>query len=269
MPRVMVHAVSVGEVNALRALVPMLVESGAEVVVSVGTDTGIARARELFESEKTPAGSRAIVVRYPLDFSRSVKRFLDAVKPTVVGLVELELWPNFIRECGRRGIPVSVINGRLSARSFKGYRRVRGILKRTFASLHTAAVQDDAYAERFRAMGVSPERCVITGSMKWDSAKIERAEDVAGASELAREMGIDRTRPLIVAGSTGPGEEALLHAACPKGVQLLCAPRKPERFDDAAAGMPGCSRATRWHESMTVGRRRRAGSSASRVTDCS
>jgi 3-deoxy-D-manno-octulosonic-acid transferase len=248
-PRILVHAVSVGEVNALRALVPMLVEGGAEVVVSVGTDTGIARARELFESEKTPTGSRATVVRYPLDFSRSVRRFLDAVKPTIVGLVELELWPNFITECARRGIPVAVINGRLSARSFRGYRRVRAVLHRTFARLHIAAVQDDAYAQRFKAMGVPSEKCVITGSMKWDSAKIERAEDVVGADALAQELGIDRSKPLIVAGSTGPDEEAMLHAACPSSSQLLCAPRKPERFDEAATAMPGCVR-----RSVTRGR---------------
>lgn len=237
----MLHAVSVGEVGALRALVPMLT-GDAQVVVSVGTDTGIARARELFASERTPESSRATVVRYPLDFSGSVRRFLDAVNPSVVGLVELELWPNFVRACGARGIPVAVINGRLSARSFKGYQRFRRLLSPTFASLHMAAVQDAAYAERFRAMGVADERCVVTGSMKWDAAKIE--DSVAGAEELAGALGIDRSRPLIVAGSTGPGEEELLHSACPPGVQLLCAPRKPERFDEAAAALPGCVRRT-------------------------
>jgi 3-deoxy-D-manno-octulosonic-acid transferase len=240
-PRIMLHAVSVGEVSALRALVPMLTQD-AEVVVSVGTDTGIARARELFASTSTPESSRAVVVRYPLDFSSSVKRFLDAVNPTVVGLVELELWPNFVKECGRRSIPVAVINGRLSARSFKGYNRFRRLLSPTFASLHMAAVQDSTYAKRFVAMGVPNERCVVTGSMKWDSAKIE--EVVPGAEALALEMGIDRCLPLIVAGSTGPNEEELLHRSCPPGVQLLCAPRKPERFEEAAAALPGCIRRT-------------------------
>ncbi len=242
--RVLLHAVSVGEVNALRALVPMLRSGGAEVIVSVGTDTGIARARELFESAATPERSRAVVVRYPLDFSRSVRRFLDAIQPSVVALVELEVWPNFIRECGRRGTPVMVINGRLSSRSFRGYRRVRGVLRRTFASLQLAAVQDEAYASRFIEMGVAEPRCVVTGSMKWDAAKIEEPP-LAGAAALANELGIDPAHPLIVAGSTGPDEEALLHRACllcgPR-VQLLCAPRKPERFDEAAAGMPGCVR---------------------------
>jgi 3-deoxy-D-manno-octulosonic-acid transferase len=118
------------------------------------------------------------------------------------------------------------------------------LLKGTFGRLAFAAVQEEAYRERFVHMGVAAEKCVVAGSVKWDNATLER--DVPGAAELAREMGIDRTRPLIVAGSTGPtasgGEEKLLHEACPAGVQLLCAPRKPERFAEAAAAMPGCRR---------------------------
>ncbi|MEK6700894.1 MAG: hypothetical protein AABZ53_01405, partial [Planctomycetota bacterium] len=90
------------------------------------------------------------------------------------------------------------------------------------------------------AMGVAAERCTVTGSMKWDAATI--ASTVDGAEELAREMGIDRSRPLVVAGSTAEDEEALLHAACPPGAQLLCAPRKPEHFDEAASAMKGCVR---------------------------
>lgn len=234
-PRVLLHAVSVGEVNALRQVVPVLAES-CDVVVCTTTDTGLKRATDLF-------GATHAVVRYPLDFSRSVARFLDAVRPDAVGLVELEVWPNFVDACVARAIPIGVVNGRLSARSFKGYRRFRAVIGRTFRVLSFVAAQDTDYAERFLAMGVPSERLSITGSMKWDAAKIE--DDVAGAQELARSMGIDTSRPLIVAGSTGPGEEALLHAACPPGVQLVCAPRKPERFDEAAGALPGCVRRSR------------------------
>lgn len=238
-PRILLHAVSVGEVNAIRGLVAQLTPH-AEVVVSVGTDTGFHRARMLFAADTIPEPERAHVVRYPLDFSWSVRRFLQSVKPTAVGLVELELWPNFIRECVHRSIPISVINGRLSERSFRGYRRFRFFLGRFFRMLHTAAVQDAIYAERFIAMGVAPERCVVTDTMKWDSVSI--TDDVPEAAALARVMGIDRSRLLIVAGSTAEDEEAMLHAACPPGVQLLCAPRRPDHFDDAAAAMPGCLR---------------------------
>jgi 3-deoxy-D-manno-octulosonic-acid transferase len=224
----------VGEASALRQLVPLLTPH-VDVFISVTTDTGIARARSLYGDE-----SACHVVRYPLDFSWSVRRFMEAVRPDAVGLVELELWPNFIGQCRRRNVPVCVVNGRLSERSFRGYRRFRPVLGGMFRRLAFAAVQDDAYAERFRAMGAEPVH--VTGSMKWDSAMIE--DDVPGSWELAEAMGIDLDRPLIVAGSTGPGEDALLHAACPAGVQLLCAPRKPERFDEAADAMPGCVRRT-------------------------
>jgi 3-deoxy-D-manno-octulosonic-acid transferase len=233
--RLLVHAVSVGEVNALRELVPLLAPE-CDLVLSVGTDTGIARARELFSSLAT-------IVRYPLDFSWAVRRFLDALRPDAVALVELELWPQFIAECRRRAIPTCIINGRLSERSFRGYRRLRRFLAPTFASLQFAAVQDADYAARFEAMGVAPERCLLTGSMKWDAAKIR--DTVPGADDLARELGLRRgpgAPPLVVAGSTMEDEESLLHAACAPGAQLLCAPRKPEHFDHAAAAMPGCTR---------------------------
>lgn len=233
--RLLIHAVSVGEVNAMRQLVPHLKDT-LDLVIASTTDTGIRRARELFADQCT-------VVRYPLDFSHTVKRFLDAVRPDAVAMVELEIWPNFVKECDRRGIPVCVINGRLSERSFRGYRRIRLFMRHSFSRLAFAAVQDDDYAMRFRAMGVSPDCCHVSGSMKWDATKLE--PDVRGAADLVAALGIDQSRPLIVAGSTGPGEEALLHKACPPGVQLLCAPRKPERFDEAARAMPGC---VRWSE---------------------
>lgn len=230
--RILLHAVSVGEVNALRRLVPLLT-TRAEVVVSVTTDTGLARARALFHGT-------CPVVRFPLDFSWAVRRFLRTVQPSAVGLVELEVWPNFVRACAAQGTPVAIINGRLSERSLRGYRRIRGFFGGVLRELALVGVQDETYAARFRELGVPKDRCRITGSMKWDAARIEH--EVEGALELAADMGIDLSRPLVVAGSTGPGEEALLVGALPAGAQLLCAPRKPDRFDEAAAAMPGCVR---------------------------
>lgn len=235
-PRVLVHAVSVGEVAALRSLVPCLIADGAEVVVASTTDTGLKRAQELY-------GQVAHVVRYPLDASWAVARFLDAVQPDAVGLIELEVWPNFIRACCQRGVPVGVFNGRLSERSFRGYRRIARWMGPSFASLQVAAVQDQDYAERFIAMGTPADRVRVSGSMKFDAAAV--ADRVDGQEELARDLGIDPGRPLVVGGSTGPGEEAMLHQVCQElggDVQLLCAPRRPERFDEAASAMPGCVR---------------------------
>lgn len=237
-PRLLIHAVSVGEVNTLRSLVPMLREQ-VEVIVTASTDTGLARAIELFGSGE----HEGTVLRYPLDFSPAVERFLDAVQPDAVALVELEVWPNFVASCARRRIPVAVINGRLSARSFRGYHRIRRLISPTFARLTFAAVQDEAYAQRFVAMGVPPGTVHVSGTMKWDAVALTR--EVPGAIELAEALGIDRSRPLVVAGSTAEGEEALVHQACSATgphVQLLCAPRKPERFDQAASDLPGCVR---------------------------
>ncbi len=245
----MLHAVSVGEVNALRPLAALL-EGRADLIISTTTDTGLARAQALF-------AQTCEVVRYPLDFSWAVGRFLDSIRPDVVGLVELELWPNFLRACRRRDIPVCVINGRLSERSFKGYRRFRPVVGGMFRSLEVAAVQDEAYRARFEAMGVAPERCMVTGSMKWDSLDVSRP--VAGASEearaLGRAMGIDPGRQLIVAGSTGPGEEAMVRRACPPGAQLACAPRKPERFAEAGAALEPCTRRSQNEAPMPGGDR--------------
>lgn len=225
----------------MRALVAEL-SGDCEVVVSATTDTGVARARQVFDPSVR-------VVRYPFDISSAVRTFLGAVRPDAVLLCELEVWPNFSEACVERGIPLAVVNGRLSPRSFRGYFRGRALLSPMFRRLAAVGAQDDAYAGRFEAMGVPYGRISVTGTMKWDTAEI--ADHVSGADELAQEMGIDRSRPLIVAGSTAPDEHALLHRAVPAGVQLLCAPRKPEWFDRAASDLPGCVRRSQCRESCT------------------
>lgn len=254
--RLLIHAVSVGEVNTLRGLIPLLRDRAVEVIVATTTDTGVARAQALFQTpplaSAEPGRPAVRVVRYPLDASWSVRRFLDSIAPDAAVLVELEIWPNFLGACQKRRIPVAVINGRLSARSFRGYSQFRRFLRPSFARLKFAAVQDSDYAARFTHMGAADVR--ITGSMKWDAVETSRSGDPPPpeALRLAELLGIDRTRPLIVAGSTGPGatasdpsEEQLFDRACPPGVQLLCAPRKPERFDDAFAALGGPARCRR------------------------
>jgi 3-deoxy-D-manno-octulosonic-acid transferase len=237
-PRILVHAVSVGEVNAVRMLVDRLASDplAPEVVVSATTDTGSRRAREVF-------GPRHAVVRYPFDASWMVDRFLNRVQPDMVALCELEVWPNFVGSCVRRGIPVAVVNGRLSERSFGRYRAARGILGGSFRALAAALVQDHDYAERFEAMGVPHGRVFVTGTMKWDTAQV--ADSVPGSDALASELGIDRSRPVVVAGSTAPEEHALLRESLPPGAQLICAPRKPEWFDAAAQAIDAGVRRSR------------------------
>jgi 3-deoxy-D-manno-octulosonic-acid transferase len=238
--RLLIHTVSVGETNLVRLLVEMLERDApdVDVVISATTNTGIDRAKQLY-------GAKHAVVRYPLDFSCAVAWFLDAVQPDAVALVENEVWPNFVEACERRRIPTCVINGRLTERSHKRYAMLRPIVRRMYGRLTAAAVQTPDYAARFVDLG-APEAAVhVFDTMKWDTAQI--ADHVDGAESLAAEMGIDRSggRPLIVAGSTGPGEEKLLIDTCPRDAQLMLVPRKPERFDEVAALDPTMARRTR------------------------
>ena len=234
-PRILVHGVSVGETNALVPFVEALARSPAapDVVVSASTETGFERARQLH-------GDRREVVRFPLDLTWMVERFLDAVRPDAVVLAELELWPTFTAACARRSVPVSVVNGRLSRRSFRGYRRWRPLVRPMFSRLALVVAQSDAYRARFVDLGVPASRAIVGGSLKWDAARKEA--DPAAARELAAALGIDGGAPLIVAGSTGPGEEESLIRDLPPGCQLLLAPRNPERWDRVAALVPGMRR---------------------------
>jgi 3-deoxy-D-manno-octulosonic-acid transferase len=145
-----------------------------------------------------------------------------------------------------------VVNGRLSERSFRGYRRFRPLVAPMFRGLTRVLAQEEAYARRFEALGVPRDRIETTGSLKWDSATIE--DGVEGEDELAQAMGIDRSRPLVVAGSTAPDEHALLERSVPSGVQLLCAPRRPEWCDAAAMTLRGCARRSRGDRGSATGR---------------
>lgn len=234
-PRILVHGVSVGETNALVPFVEALAGSPAapDVVVSAGTATGFERARRLHGGDRE-------VVRFPLDLTWMVDRFLDGVRPDAVVLAELELWPTFVAACARRRIPVSVVNGRLSARSYRGYRRWRRVVRPMFSRLALVVAQTDVYRARFVELGVPPGRAVVGGSLKWDAAREET--DPAAARALADALGMDRGAPLIVAGSTGPGEEAALIRDLPPECQLLLAPRNPDRWDEVAALVPGMPR---------------------------
>lgn len=237
--RILVHAVSVGEVNAIRGLVERLSSPGAaddsgrppEIVVSTTTDTGFARAQALF-------GARHAVVRTPLDLSFAVRRWLARADADLLVLVELELWPNMTRLAQARGMPIVVVNGRLSDRSIRRYRRVRAAVRGMFGRATVVLAQSRTVAERFAELGA--REVFVTGNMKWDSVAIRPG--VPGADELARSFGLPREAPLVVAGSTEPGEEVLLREALPEGACLLVAPRKPEWWDGVAANLPGCVR---------------------------
>lgn len=239
-PAVLIHAVSLGEVNATPALVAELSRRSPELrfIITTTTDTGFAQGKKLYGQNPN-----VLLVRYPLDFSFAVRRFLDALRPSVVVLMELELWPNFLRICRRRGLPVVLINGRITERSFQRYRMIRPFSRAMFRSLAATCAQDQKYARRFIELGAEAAKTQVTGTMKFDTARI--ADRVDGADELASALGLMADEPAWVCGSTGPGEEEIcleiyrqLLTKFPR-LRLVIVPRKPERFGAVAELIEG------------------------------
>ncbi|MBN1360479.1 MAG: 3-deoxy-D-manno-octulosonic acid transferase [Sedimentisphaerales bacterium] len=228
------HAVSVGEVNAAKTLLTEIEKrfGDYEIIVSTTTDTGFARAQAVF-------GSKWSVCFFPFDFSWVMARAFRRVNPALCLLMELEVWPNFIRVAQQRDVPVVVVNGRISDRGFKRYCWVKPIIQRFFSRLTLVLAQTTQYAERFRCLGCPAERVVVTSSLKYDTAPL--TDHVAGADVLARQLGLTDA-PLWVAGGTGNDEEKIVLGAYKsliedhrlRRVRLAVVPRKPERFNEVA-----------------------------------
>jgi len=172
------------------------------------------------------------LVRYPLDFSFAVKRLFDRVRPDGIVLVELETWPNFLGIAKARKIPVAIINGRISERSFPRYRWIRPLMAAMLRRVDWIGAQTETIAKRFMALGASADRVQVLPTLKYDNAQL--AESVAGQEALADAMGLREEEQIFVAGSTGPGEEeAVLEAYAElrgkyPGLRLAIAPRHPE-----------------------------------------
>ena len=237
------HAVSVGEVNAAQTLVAEIERqfSDFEIVISTTTDTGFARAEKLF-------GQTRAVFYFPFDFSWVTRRAFRRLNPSICLLMELEVWPNFIFTAHERGVPVLVLNGRISDRSFSRYRRIKGLTRRFFGKLDLVLAQTQEYAERFRELGCPADRVIVTSSLKYDTAQV--ADAVEGADALAGKLNLGDER-LWVAGGTGDEEEkiildvyrSLMQERQFSDVRLAIVPRKPERFNEVAqlieqAGLP-------------------------------
>lgn len=231
-PRVLVHGVSVGEVKGAAPLVRALEARfpGVDVVVSASTDTGVQVARQTFPGH--------VVVRFPFDPSWWVQRFLRRLDPVAVVLIELEIWPNFLRECNRRGLPIAVANGRITDRSYLRYDVFKSALPQ-FNRISFYGVQLEEYAERFRRLGGAPERVVVTGNLKADSLGERARRDHGGAADALRALlAIESGRPVVVAGSTHADEERTLLEAWAAGLpeaRLVLVPRHPPRADEVAA----------------------------------
>jgi 3-deoxy-D-manno-octulosonic-acid transferase len=230
-----IHAVSVGEVNAARTLIEQLVQQMPEyeIVLSSTTDTGLARAEALY-------GQDYSVFYFPFDFSWIMKRAFRCLNPAMILLMELEIWPNMASIAKEKNIPIVVVNGRLSDKSFPKYQKIRGITKAMFRKVSLVLAQTEEYANRFIDLGCMQDKVIVTRSLKYDTAQTDGAVD--GADRLAEQIHLLK-EPLWVAGGTGPGEEKMILNTFAKlkkqngceDLRLAIVPRKPERFDEVAA----------------------------------
>jgi 3-deoxy-D-manno-octulosonic-acid transferase len=234
------HAVSVGEAIAALPLARQLKQQFPErpLVVSTTTETGQKLVEERFDFADA-------IIYFPFDWAWIVRRVLRAVRPACVLIVETEIWPNFMCETNRAGVPVIFVNGRISQKSFGRHQRALRwfpfFLGRFYRSVLSNALlflmQSDADAERIRKIGAKPDRVIVTGNLKYDSPLPEESGFVKW---LAKEVDLEKRRPLIVAGSVTSGEEALVLIAFGvlqgqmRDALLVLAPRKPDRFDAAA-----------------------------------
>jgi 3-deoxy-D-manno-octulosonic-acid transferase len=235
-PVIWLHCVSVGEAQAARPLARAILDEfpSHALVVSTTTLTGQRVARDVFRQEA------AAVIYFPFDWAWAVRRSLRAVNPSVVLIMETELWPNFLRECRERGVPAAVVNGRLSERSFRRYRLVRRFTKRIVRDLSLALMQTEADAGRMLALGLAPERVFVSGNVKFDA--LGGSGEEALTSELRERFQLDGSRPLVLAASTHAPEERIIFDAFNRlrdapgnhQARLMIAPRHPERFPEVA-----------------------------------
>ena len=248
------HGVSVGEVHLLRQLVKAFRDRHPDwqVVISSTTDTGLAEARKHFAD--------LVILAYPFDFSWAVRRTIRSVAPQLIVLAESELWPNFLRAANREQVPVVVVNGRMSPRTFGRYSKVAGLARRLLFNRLTAfGMQSETYASNLRKLGIAEDRIRVTGNVKYDGVLLDR--DNPKTRELRTTLGIREDELIWVAGSTHDPEERIVLAVFSRlqvrfaHLRLILVPRAPERFDEVArlieaAGLT-YARRSRWSEGST------------------
>lgn len=233
-PVIWLHCVSVGETQAARPLARRLKQEFPHhaLVVSTITLTGQKLARDVFRTQAE------CVFYFPFDWRWSARRTLKAINPAVVLIMETELWPNFLRECKAREIPVALVNGRISRQSYRRYTLIRFFLRRVLSSLNIAVMQSETDAQRLQALGMSGETLFTAGNLKFDA---EVGSDLADlTNETAERFGLRSDIPLILAASThAPEEEIILQSfkqlTTKHPVRLMIAPRHPERFNEVAS----------------------------------
>ena len=223
-----VHAVSVGEaaicgrlIEALAARLP-----NHKFVVSTTTSTGMAELRRRLPAEVSK-------IYYPIDRRKHVQRALGMVNPEAMVFVEAEIWPNMIWGLQRRGIPYFLVNARISDRSYRGYRWAQRLFRPFFSGFAGIGAQNQSDAERLQQLGARPERIEVVGSLKFEGGAVAHAR--LDARALLDQLGVPEKAPILVAGSTHAGEEALLAAVTARlrerfpDLFLILVPRHHER----------------------------------------
>ena len=231
-PSIWVHAVSVGEVLAARPLVGELRKQypALRLYLSTTTRTGQQLARQ-----SVPDVDGTFYL--PFDWTFTVRRTLQRVRPRLFVMMESEIWPNLLRECKVRGVKAVVVNGRISRRSFPRYRLVKRWFSRVLADIDRFCVQGDETARRLIALGADPGRVVVTGSLKFDALQTVPVPG-RGPQRVLRFFRVRTGRPVLMAGSTLKGEEETVVRAFNRlratpggqGALLVIAARHPERF---------------------------------------
>lgn len=246
-----IHTASVGEVLTTKALINSIEEtfSDHDIVITTSTNTGFSVAKRIFPDKDIfhfPCDLSWIIrpnkdiFYFPLDLSWIMRKVFNNIKPTYVILIELEIWPNLLITASQQGVPVVVMNGRISERSVKAY-QVLSFISREFAraltstrNLYCARTETDA--KSFQKLGIADERILVTGTMKYDN--VSTRQDEAVTNHYARLFNLEKDCPVIIGGSTHEGEEAALlriyktlrHKI--SNLKLILAPRHIERTKD-------------------------------------
>lgn len=226
-----IQACSVGEVLTAKPIISAIRRRWPEVpiLLTVSTTTGYALANATVRDVP--------ITWFPFDVLPSVRRFMSHLKPRVLVLVETEIWPNVIREARYADVPVVLVNGRLSDKHYPRYLRLRPLVSAVVRPLSLAAMQNEEYAARMRSLGAHPSSVHVTGNTKFDA--VATAVDRAALERLRQENGFSPDCPVVLYGSTRPGDEALA-AACWAtlkkefpSLRLIVAPRHLDRLDEA------------------------------------
>lgn len=222
-----IHAVSVGEVLSIQPLIRHLKQAlpNTPIVLSTITSTG----QHVASKSKIDA-----LIYFPFDFNYSVRRALDQVNPKMVIITETEIWPNFLRACRRKKIPVMWINGRISDKSYPRYLVIRFFLKNILSDYSRIGMQSEIDFHRVISLGADPKKFFSVGNLKYDIHPLNKA------LPKNLEQYLVSAQPLWIAASTMPGEEEMVLMAYRQlqktypALKLLIAPRHPERFEAVA-----------------------------------